>query len=607
MLQFIDRLRQLGKRRNDQAENTLLKSGLFLPDWYLRTYPDVATGVLDPCEHFLTNGWRESRRPNPLFDGAWYLRQYPDVAQAGINPVIHYWRHGEEENRRPSPLFDPRWYRQQYAGEIGPEGPLAHYIRNRHLRRHSPNPLFDVQYYIRENPDLAVSDLDPFEHFLTVGYREGRKPSAGFDLPAYARRYLRKALTDPITYYYEARHDDTGEADDIVEIVQSDTSPASEIRKFTSKSTAFEEFDPQIAATRRRQAKVFAFYLPQFHSIPENDEWWGRGFTEWTNVCRGTPRFAGHYQPRVPRDFGFYDLSDPRVLPRQAAVARAAGIHGFCFHYYNFSGRRLLERPIENFLACPEIDFSFCLSWANENWTRRWDGASTSVLIEQKYHIEDLAWIVDDVARHFRDPRYFRVAGRPLFIIYRTDVIPDGAELVRVLRARFASLHGENPWLLMAESFHSRDPEKFGLDGSIEFPPHEFMGGKPLNDKLTVFDRQFSANVFHYDDLAEAAGGREIPEHALIKTVLPSWDNDARRQGRGTIITGSTPQKYAAWLNKAIAFANFRPFYGEKIVFINAWNEWAEGAYLEPDLHFGSAYLNATARAVIGDATVITR
>jgi lipopolysaccharide biosynthesis protein len=378
------------------------------------------------------------------------------------------------------------------------------------------------------------------------------------------------------------------------------------MRRFTDPGPDFEEFEPPPPGALR--ARMVAFYLPQFHAIPENDAWWGRGFTEWRNVARGVPRFAGHYQPRIPRDLGFYDLGDSDVMRHQAGLARAAGIEGFCFYYYRFDNGRLLEGPVERFLADQTIDMPFCLIWANENWTRTWDGFDRDVLASQSYDpgLED--GLIADLARHFADPRHIRVDGRPLFFIYRPGLIPDTAATIQRWRTRFEREHGENPFILMAQGFGDTDPRRFGLDGAVEFPPHKLAEGLPrVNDALQIFDPEFAGEVRRYSDLIRAARDVSDPGFPLIRTVVPSWDNEARRPGRGYTFAGSSPLAYRSWLDDAIAFANQHPFHGEPFVFVNAWNEWAEAAYLEPDVHYGSAYLNATARALHGIAEPLAK
>lgn len=572
-------------------------SGLFAAEWYSQTYPDVAQAGLDTMRHFLEVGWKEGRKPNPYFDPQWYLARNADVLATGMNPLLHYWRFGERENRQPCPLFETGWYRATYAAEIGAGSALAHYLAHRHLKRFSPNRFFDIAYYLERNPDVAAADVDPLEHFVTTGFREGRPPSAVFDLHFYVRKHMRGDGRDPLTHYFEV-----GRAAGLSTFHDPNaTTPASEIRKFTSKGPDFEEVSPHLVGNANRRAKVLAFYLPQFHSFPENDRWWGKGFTEWTNIARGTPRFRGHYQPRVPRDFGFYDLSDPSVLKRQYQAAKAAGIFGFCFYYYNFNGKRLLDRPVDAFLNDSEIAFPFCVMWANENWTRRWDGAESELLIRQDYSAGDADALVDDLARHFRDPRYIRIEGRPLLLLYRPDIVPNAAKTISHWRELFSSRHGERPWILMAQAFDSEDPREFGCDGAFEFPPHKVVKRiKTVNAECEPFDDSFSAQVYRYSDIAEASLSEPAPPFPLIKTTFPSWDNDARRQGHGLTVVGSSPAAYEKWLFDAIDFARANPFHGESLVFVNAWNEWAEGAYLEPDLHFGGAYLNATARAIAG-------
>ncbi|HEM47386.1 MAG TPA: lipopolysaccharide biosynthesis protein, partial [Alphaproteobacteria bacterium] len=316
-----------------------------------------------------------------------------------------------------------------------------------------------------------------------------------------------------------------------------DAGVAGEIRKFTAPGPEFEEFDPSIAAQHPPRAKLLAYYLPQFHEIPENNEWWGKGFTEWTNVARAAPRFAGHYQPRIPRDLGFYSLDDAAVLRRQAKLAKAAGIHGFCFYYYWFGRRRLLEKPLDLLLANPDIDIDFCLLWANEPWTRRWDGAEDRVLMPQDYGEHTDEAFVDELARHFRDRRYIRIDGRPLLVVYRFRSIPGGGERAARWRALFRERHGEEPLVFMAQTGDDDDPRAYGLDGAIEFPPRRLAGDTAIpEDRLRLLDRDFHGRVHSYDAVARRYVANRPTDFPLIKSVLPSWDNDARLPGGGFVI-----------------------------------------------------------------------
>jgi glycosyltransferase involved in cell wall biosynthesis len=570
---------------------------LFDTNYYLANNPDIAEAGIDPLQHFLDVGYREEgRKPNFYFDPVWYLEVNGDVREVGQNPLLHYAAYGDTEGRQPSKLFATQWYRKQYA--IPSNGnALAHYLQHRTTCKYSPIPDFDVEYYSRMNVDVVAADIDPFEHFLVAGFREGRNPSASFDTKFYSRRYLDGVLSEnPFLHYLDHKH----ESGVVGRMPDDEATIPREVARFTKPGPYFEEFKP-LPASATPQAKLLAYYLPQFHSFSENDGWWGKGFTEWTNVCRGLPRFKGHYQPRVPRDLGFYSLETLDALSKQVAYAKGGGIYGFVFYYYWFNGKRLLDKPVEQFLNDKGVDMPFALMWTNENWTRRWDGSDREILISQDYRAQDEEQLIEDFARHFGDPRYIRIQGRPLLMLYRPGLVPQAVETIARWRNLFLTHFDESPIIAMAQGFGDADPTVYGLDGAIEFPPHKLIQDmEAINGTLELLDPEFSAQVQDYDRVTQASLSEPMPSFPLIKTALPSWDNDARRQGAGSVIHGSTPRKYEAWLSHLVRNALHHRFFGEPIVCINAWNEWAEGAYLEPDLHHGAAYLNATGRAVVG-------
>jgi glycosyltransferase involved in cell wall biosynthesis len=566
------------------------RSGLFLADWYRAQRPE-ATG--DGVEHFCNLGWRAGARPNPYFDTAWYLAQNPDIAAAGVNPLLHYHAFGEAAGRDPAPWFQVSWYRAAYERGAGPC--LAHFLERRFTGQVNPVPIFDGAYYLDTNDDVAAGGADPFEHFMVFGAAEGRNPAADFDVNFYRNRYAHYLNGEnPLLHFLEHRHDGLF----LPQRPDHEGLVPGAVRAATRPAAWFEEFRPLPPGSAPR-AKLLAYYLPQYHAIPENDAWWGRGFTDWTNLGRALPRFVGHQQPRVPRDLGYYDLSDPRTLPRQIEMAKAAGLHGFVFYTYWFNGHRLLEGPLEQLLADPALDFPFCAMWANENWTRRWDGLEREILIAQDYRARDDAALVAHFARLFADARYIRVAGRPLLMMYRVTLIPDAARRIARWRTLFREQHGEDPLLVMAQSLGDSDPAPYGLDGAIEFPPHMLSQNTPkLNAELDLLDPEFIATVHDYAAIAETSLRTPSPPYPLIKTLCPGWDNEPRREGKGLVLTGATPALYQDWLERLIGYAQDHPFYGEPLIGVNAWNEWAEGAYLEPDTHAGAAYLNATARAL---------
>jgi lipopolysaccharide biosynthesis protein len=356
---------------------------------------------------------------------------------------------------------------------------------------------------------------------------------------------------------------------------------------------------------RSDQTRLLSFFLPQFHPIPENDEWWGTGFTEWRNVVTAKPLFRGHYQPHLPADLGFYDLRVPEVRAAQAELAATHGIHGFVWHHYWFGGRRLLERPFDEVLASGEPNFPFCLCWANEPWSRRWDGRDHDLLMAQNYSPEDDLAHARWLARAFADPRYVHLDGRPLLLVYRASLLPDPKRTATILREECTRLGVGEPYICRVESYFPEeyaDPQSIGFDAAVEFPPHwsATAVGRPLHRlrpwwwtrRLRLTSRAFGQHfIYDYATVAEASASRPEPEYRRFPGVTPAWDNTARRDSSGTVLVGSTPALYERWLRSAITR-------DEPVVFINAWNEWAEGCHLEPDLRWGHAYLEATARAI---------
>lgn len=370
---------------------------------------------------------------------------------------------------------------------------------------------------------------------------------------------------------------------------------------FCNPGLLFEEDYPRIegSSANKTLARIIAFYLPQFHRIPINDKTWGKGFTEWRQLPKSMPRFPGHYQPRTPRDLGFYDLTNNQILEEQACLAASAGIEAFCFYYYSFGTQRVLDAPLDAYASKQSLPTNFLIMWANENWTKTWDGLDSHVFLKQEYLRSDEDWNIHELARYLSNPNYFRIGDRPLLIIYRPLLIPDPIETISRWRERFRSRHGLDPLIFCALGFGLTDPSTVGCDGAIEFPPHR-LASKSEDLQVDPFFSGYNGRVIEYDSFIKASlDAKEEDTFPVIKTAVPSWDNDARRPCAGFSLAHSSPFKFQAWLTQLIHRAVSQPVYGESIVAINAWNEWAEAAYLEPDCHYGSAYLNACFRSSV--------
>jgi Glycosyltransferase WbsX len=345
--------------------------------------------------------------------------------------------------------------------------------------------------------------------------------------------------------------------------------------------------------------RLIAFYLPQFHPVPENDRWWGPGFTDWQNVAKATPLFDGHYQPRLPGALGFYDLRLDEIRRKQVEMARAHGLHGFCYYYYWFNGQRILERPLNSYVADASIDFPFCICWANENWSRRWDGGNREVLLVQEHDTASDMKFIREVIPLFKDPRYIRVNGMPLLVLYRADLLKMPTATAAGWREECEKAGLPGIHLCAAQTFDVGDPRPYGFDSACEFPPHKHAVGH-IGQDLKGLPEDFKGWVCDYELVARHSLTAPVPDYPLYRGLFPSWDNSARKRNQALIFHHADPSRYEYWLRGLVSYTRQNLVGDQRIIFINAWNEWAEGAHLEPDLKHGSAYLDATLRALSG-------
>jgi len=361
--------------------------------------------------------------------------------------------------------------------------------------------------------------------------------------------------------------------------------------------------------------RLIAFYLPQYHPIPENDRWWGRGFTEWTNVRRAEPLFPGHHQPHVPTTLGYYDLRDPQIRAAQAGLARAAGIEAFCYWHYWFAGRRLLDLPFTEVLRSGEPDYPFCLAWANQSWTGIWHGSPGRILMEQTYPGKS------DHERHFRsllpaftDPRYLTCEGRPVFILYAPGEMPRLKEFTDLWRER-AVREGLPGLHLLAVAGPRFDFRRHGLDGivldnpTIMFAGRKWAPGRLVRRALRRPGLRTTGSLSHGSRRGPRiisyrraiARGLPRPGPGRYPCVIPNWDNTPRAGSRGVVLQGSTPGLFERHLGEALRQVAEREW-EDRFVFIKSWNEWAEGNFLEPEERHGEGYLEAVRRAQDGVA-----
>ncbi|STD54069.1 MULTISPECIES: glycoside hydrolase family 99-like domain-containing protein [Empedobacter] len=358
-----------------------------------------------------------------------------------------------------------------------------------------------------------------------------------------------------------------------------------------------------------------AIYLPQFHPFDENNEWWGEGFTEWTNVTKAKPLFDNHYQPQLPADLGFYDLRLKEARVAQELLAKQYGIYGFCYYHYWFNGKRLMQEPIDRKLKNPDESLPFMFCWANENWTRTWDGNEKEVLIEQKYSESDDEDHINFLIPIFKDERYIKVNGKPIIVVYKPYVLPNIKKTIKMWRT-IAKNHGLELYVCHMVFSHTPKWDKLieGFDAAIDFEPfgirrenvfteisnrNKDSKSNFLKNVLNRFIKEKQENKLNkipYQWMSEKLTLQKSINFKIFPSLVPGWDNTSRRGSNPTLILeNSTPEYFEDWLNKINN--DFIPYSNdENFIFINAWNEWAEGNHLEPDQKYGKKYLEVVQR-----------
>lgn len=402
--------------------------------------------------------------------------------------------------------------------------------------------------------------------------------------PIHEKRTKKKMKQDGIlTYNYNVSEDDYKAIMDQM---------YSNFDKPENKST-YVAYNENKYDKKNEKLKIICHYLPQYHSFPENDEWWGKGFTEWNNVTKATPHFIGHMQPKLPYDIGFYDLSIKENIIKQIKLAKQYGIYGFSIYYYWFNRHRLMEKPLDIILDNKDLDINFCINWANENWTKRWDGGDKEILIKQDDDPENLKYCIQDMEKYIRDERYIKVKGKPLIIIYKPTLIQDIELMIDNWRKYLRDVGIGEAYIVAVKTFEITDKYKQIFDGFIEFPPFG-MEIQVMNNRLKYFNKKFKGVVYDYKKMVDEKTYLRKFDYKLYRGIFPAWDNTPRRQYTPDIFWGSTPDLYETWLEDLAEDTINNNNLDEKMIFVNAWNEWAEGACLEPDRNYGYAYIQAT-------------
>jgi ADP-heptose:LPS heptosyltransferase len=517
------------------------------------------------------------------------------VAEIPLDEVV-------EATRYLVHVLDERDTQAEARAEITAAPTAIAHVDANYRRMVVESGVFDRAWYVTHHPEALHNGSDALDYFITVGAQSGHSPSHGFDAAWYnSQRPDLVIVTDPVQHYLlHGRGEGLRPCPHAVSTV-AQTHPTTEDMAVTLASLASQ---PQAATDASGEEaelpRIFAFYLPQFHPIGENNYGHRPGFTEWDNVIKARPLFRGHYQPRVPGELGYYDLRSVEVMREQIRLANDHGIAGFCFYFYYFQGKRLLYKPIDHYVKS-DIKAPFFFLWANENWTRRWDGGDNEIIISQNHSPEDDLAFIRDLLPVFADNRYVKVTGKPILLIYKTQLFPNilgSTELWRdeVVKRGFPGLY-----LVMADDWtgNLNHPRELGFDASYEIPSNLVPEQVLLqNTKHLGLKNGFEGRIVDYRKFASFHLGRPFPDYKRFRTVMAPWDNTARYGSRAMVHVNTDNDAYRLWLSQALIDTRRRYAPEERIVFLHSWNEWCEGTYVEPDGRYGRHLLEETKEVV---------
>lgn len=470
-----------------------------------------------------------------------------------------------------SKLFDPSWYLLHYPWlELNTHTEaVEHYLSIGYKLGFETGTSFDSARYLMDNEDVNAANINPLVHFIKFGNKEKR-------VGVYPEQLIKSIKFDPHS--------------------QFDTS----IPRVSKIVDECSDIFPHATSIESEVPSLFAFYLPQFHPIPENDWAHGAGFTEWNNVISAKPLFDGHDQPKAPGELGYYDLRAFEVMEEQIRLARGHGITGFCFYYYYFKGKRLLYKPIQNYINS-DLNMPFFFLWANENWSKRWDGGDKEIIISQSHSPMDDLQFIKELIPTFKDKRYQKINGKPILCIYKAHLFPNIINSIETWRTEARKSGFNDLYLIMVDDWTSDPPQprSLGFDASYEIPSNIVPESVLYKDiKKLDLPQDFDGRIVDYEKFAKFHLARPITEYRRFKTVMLPWDNTARYGNRAMVHINAQGDAYKLWLTAAMLDAYERNPKDERLVFVHSWNEWCEGTHLEPDKTNGRRYLEETLSAV---------